>query len=79
MTYLFGTGSTAKPTARPEPLGKDQIDSLVRDSIKSTDPVERRRAFDRVLQEIQSPTFTANQAITIIRAMAQNGASGEQW
>lgn len=62
-----------------KPLGKKQIESLVIQAIKSSDPIERRKAFDRILEEIQSDTFTNEQAMTIRRAMHEGGADGEQW
>jgi hypothetical protein len=52
---------------------------LVLQAIKSSNPVKRRQAFDRLLEEMQSGTFTNEQAMTIRSAMAENGASGEQW
>jgi len=74
-----GVGGVAVPAMSAGPLAESRIDSLVRASIKSASPVERRRAFDRLLQEMQAPTFTAEQAITMRKAMAEHGASGEQW
>ena len=70
------------PSAIPSneaPLNNDQIRSLVLQAIKSFNPVKRRQAFDRLLEEMQSGTFTNEQAMTIRKAMAENGASGEQW
>jgi hypothetical protein len=70
------------PSAIPSkeaPLNKKQIRSLVLQAIKSSNPVKRRQAFDRLLEEMQSGTFTNEQAMTIRHAMAENGASGEQW
>ena len=61
------------------PLEEGQIEELVLTAIKSPDPVERRRAFDRLLQEMASDTFTVEQAMTIRKTMHHNGASGEQW
>jgi hypothetical protein len=61
------------------PLSEGQIEELVLAAIKSSDPVERRRAFDRILQEMQQDSFTVEQAMTIRKAMANNQASGEQW
>ena len=61
------------------PLSDGQIEELVLAAIKSSDPVERRRAFDRILQEMQQDSFTVEQAMTIRKVMANNKASGEQW
>ncbi|MGI9240502.1 MAG: hypothetical protein ACR2RV_06855 [Verrucomicrobiales bacterium] len=61
------------------PLTEEQIEELVLAAIKSSDPLERRRAFDRLLQEIESDTFTVAQAMSIRKTMHDNGASGEQW
>ena len=81
-------GSTVKAGAsllpseipsRQAPLNKKQIRSLVLQAIKSSNPVKRRQAFDRLLEEMQSGTFTNEQAMMIRSAMAENGASGEQW
>lgn len=58
-------------------LTEAEIQSLVRASIKSGSPVERRRAFDQLLQEMQSPGFTMEQAMTVRRAMVESGANGE--
>ncbi len=64
--------------SRP-PLTKEEIEELVLTAIKSADPIERRKAFDRVLQEIESDSFTKEQAMITRSAMGENGASGEQW
>ena len=61
------------------PLEKEQLEELVLAAIKSPDPVERRRAFDRLLREMGADTFTVAQAMTIRKTMHDNGASGEQW
>ena len=61
------------------PLTKEEIEELVLTAIKSTDPIKRRKAFDRVLQEIESDSFTKEQAMITRSAMGENGASGEQW
>ncbi|MEM7383397.1 MAG: hypothetical protein AAF514_00505 [Verrucomicrobiota bacterium] len=82
-TALSPTGKTlARPTPGSEtfaPLTKEQILELVQTSIQSTDPLERRRAFDRLLREVGSKDFTVEQAMAMRSAMGQNGASGEQW
>jgi hypothetical protein len=61
------------------PLSDGQIEELVLAAIKSSDPVERRRAFDRILEEMRSDSFTVEQAMTIRKTMHDNSASGEQW
>ena len=61
------------------PLSESQIEELVLASIKSSDPIERRRAFDRILQEMQQDSFTVEQAMTIRKVMHNNKASGDQW
>jgi hypothetical protein len=61
------------------PLSDARIEAVVLDSIRSSDPLERRRAFDRLLQEMPSDTFTIEQAMHVRSLMHENGASGEQW
>lgn len=60
-------------------LNKGEIQSLVRASIKSANPLERRRAFDRILQEIGSSGFSRELALVAREAMANFGATGDQW
>lgn len=61
------------------PLLNHQLQSLARTATRSLNLIERHRAFNRLLQEVQSGTFTAAQAMTIRSAMAQSGASDGQW
>ena len=61
------------------PLSKEELTTLVLESIRSADPVVRRAAFDRVLEEMASGHFTAEQAHTVRGAMHHNGATGDQW
>ncbi len=61
------------------PLSDARIEAVVLDSIRSSDPLERRRAFDRLLQEMRSDTFTIEQAMHMRSLMHENSASGEQW
>lgn len=61
------------------PLNKKQLQDLVQLAVKSTNPIERRKAFDRLLEEMRSDTFTYEQAMTIRHAMHHGGADGEQW
>ncbi|MAH34816.1 MAG: hypothetical protein CMO42_05925, partial [Verrucomicrobiales bacterium] len=66
------------PSKRP-PLSKTEIKTLVDLAIKSSDPIERRRAFDRLLEEMKSDSFNYEQAMNIRIAMHKGGASGDQW
>lgn len=66
-------------TPRRVPLASDEIESLVLASIKAGGPVARRLAFDRLLEEIQSSTFTEEQALAIRAAMVEHGANAQQW
>ena len=68
----------ASPSKRP-PLSKAEIKTLVDLAIKSSDPIERRKAFDRLLEEMKSDSFNYEQAMNIRIAMHQGGASGDQW
>ena len=61
------------------PLTKAEIKTLVDLAIRSLDPIERRKAFDRILEEIKSDAFTYDQAMSIRIAMHKGGASGDQW
>ncbi len=72
-----GAPTTRQQTRRP--LTKEEISELVHTATKSTNPIERRKAFDRLLQEIESDSFTMEQAMITRSAMGENGASGEQW
>ena len=73
-----GNGAEAR-SPRSGQLTDLEIQSLVRASIKSGSPLERRRAFDRLLQEMQGPGFTVEQALVMRKAMVENGAKGGQW
>lgn len=61
------------------PMPKKMMTSLVRTAIKGNTPIERRKAFDRILEEIRKPGFSFEQAMSIRGAMAKEGASGELW
>ena len=61
------------------PLSKAEIKTLVELAIKSSDPIERRKAFDRILEEIKTDAVTYEQAMNIRIAMHKGGASGDQW
>lgn len=67
-----GPGSAA-------PLMTEEIDLLVRSATRSPNPLERRRAFDRILQELQSSNLTAEQVMALRKSMAENRANGTQW
>lgn len=70
----------AKPSAPPLPhLTDAEIRELAFAATKSGSPVERRQAFDRLLREMQSDSFTVKQAMTMRSSLHENGASGEQW
>lgn len=66
-------------TRGARPLGAEQLRTLVRAAVKSADPVDRRRAFDRLLAEMQSPSLTLERALTIRNAMLREGAGREEW
>ena len=55
-------------------VDKAEIEALVRDAIKDSDPITRRHAFDRILASI-SP----ENVLMLRAAMAETGASGDQW
>jgi len=60
-------------------LARDQLIALVLGATRSPDPLERRRAFDRILQGMESGTFTTEQSLAIRSAMFENGADTDQW
>ncbi|MBB81494.1 MAG: hypothetical protein CMN02_10960 [Roseibacillus sp.] len=59
------------------PLGKKEITSLVAQAVKGSKAIDRRRAFDRILEEMQSSTFNREQAFMMRGAMAQAGVDGK--
>lgn len=61
------------------PLGKKEITSLIAQAVKGSKAVDRRRAFDRILEEMQSSTFNREQAFMMRGAMAQAGVDGKLW
>lgn len=61
------------------PMPDKVMRALVKAAIQGNTPIERRKAFDRILEEIRKPTFSFEQAMSIRGAMAKEGASGEQW
>ena len=73
------SGDASDSINQKGPLNKKQLQDLVRLAVKSTNPIERRKAFDRLLEEMRSDTFTNEQAMTIRHAMHHGGADGEQW
>ena len=50
---------------RRGPLGKKQIHALVLQAVKAPSALGRRQAFDRILEEMGSATFTREQAFTM--------------
>jgi len=60
-------------------LGKREISSLVTQAVKASKAVDRRRAFDRILEEMQSSTFNREQAFMMRGAMAAAGVDGKLW
>ena len=73
------SSSIFESPSKRSPLSKTEIKTLVDLAIKSSDPIERRRAFDRLLEEMKSDSFNYEQAMNIRIAMHQGGASGDQW
>ena len=73
------TGSAGDSLSQKGPLNKKQLQDLVQLAVKSTNPIERRKAFDRLLEEMRSDTFNYEQAMTIRIAMHHGGADGDQW
>ncbi len=70
-------GDKAHGSLGSDPLSQEMIESLVRASIKSGSPLDRRLAFDNILREMQSPGFTTEQAMAIRNAMLKGGANEE--
>ena len=60
-------------------LASDQLIALVHGATRSPHPLERRRAFDRILEGMESGTLTTEQSLTIRSAMFENGADSDQW
>ncbi len=71
--------ASSEALQRRGPLNKEQISGLVVQAVRASSPVERRRAFDRILEEMSSPTFTREQAFLMRSEMARNGADGKMW
>ena len=61
------------------PLGKKEITSLIAQAVKGSKAIDRRRAFDRILEEMQSSAFNREQAFMMRGAMAQAGVDGKLW
>ena len=61
------------------PLSAEEIEALMVAATKSGTAIERRKAFDRILEEIAADHFTAEQAIAIRDQMVANRASGKMW
>ncbi len=64
---------------RRGPLGKKEIHALVLQAIKAPSALGRRQAFDRILEEMGSATFTREQAFMMRGAMAKAGVDGKLW
>jgi hypothetical protein len=67
---------TGKPRGADR-LSQDEIDSLVRDSIKSRSPIERRLALDRILEKIEKSGMSFEDALAIEKALREQGAKDE--
>jgi len=67
------TEGSSTPATRPN-LTPEQIDTLVAEAVKASDPISRRLAFDELLKSIDDST-----AIPIRTALAKNKATGEHW
>ena len=61
------------------PLGKSEIQSLVQQAVKAPSALGRRQAFDRILEEMGSSTFSREQAFMMRGAMAKAGVDGKLW
>jgi len=76
---LIFSDEIASLSDQHEPIGTEGLNALVLAAIKSSSPIERRKAFDRILNAIRSESFTAELAVAIRKEMFVNGASGEMW
>ena len=56
------------------PLTEEQIEALAITATKSRNPVERRRAFDRLLQEMRLATFSKAQVMAMRSSLHEHGA-----
>ena len=74
-----GMGEESVNSKKLLPLTESQIQELAIAATKSSNPVERRKAFDRLLREMGSDAFTKEQAMIMRSALHVNGAAGEQW
>lgn len=69
----------AEEALAPAPLDEEALEALVLQFIQSPNPIERRLAFDRLLREMASGTFSRAMALKTRSVMHENGADGEQW
>ena len=51
----------------------------MQEAVKASKAGDRRRAFDRILEEMQSSTFNREQAFMMRGAMARAGVDGKLW
>ena len=62
---------------RDNQLSQDEIDLLVRDSIKSRSPIERRQAMDRILQKMGNSEMSFEDVLAIGKRLREQGANDE--
>ncbi|MDB4400957.1 hypothetical protein N9Z85_05505 [Akkermansiaceae bacterium] len=76
-SLLPGSRDRQNSVASVASLTMEELDSLVRSAIKSRGPIEGRRAFDRILQAMQSSSLTTEQVKNIRTSMIESKATGE--
>ena len=76
-SLLPGSRDRQNSVASVASLTTEELDSLVRSAIKSRGPIEGRRAFDRILQAMQSSSLTTEQVKNIRTSMIESKATGE--
>ena len=62
---------------RDNQLSQDEIDLLVRESIKSRSPIERRQAMDRILQKMGNSEMSFEDVLAIGKRLREQGANDE--
>lgn len=67
----------ADKSRRDNQLSEDEIDFLVRDSIKSRSPIERRQAIDQILQKMRNLEMSFEDVLSIGEALKEQGANDE--
>lgn len=60
-------------------LNEDEMLALVLAAVKSTDPLERRRAFDVILGKVSRNQLSLEEMVAMRRMLGMNGADTEQW